>query len=452
MKIYFTRLIALLCCAALLTACQDPAHIPVTPDTTETVENTPDIDTVIDTYQLEGSLFQYHEGRVYMHTGNPYNAVPQSGKGTLTRYNPETGNITAVCPDPLCSHDTMDCPFVGKVFFYYFKDNSIYYIRKIHTSINREPRNIRQHCCYDIESMKMTVLHEEENDGGFASPNSLIHNGYWYFYESVYIEETQTDARAVVRINLSTKKREILLVNETEQNDGSEISEEEAVAASRSNTLKFAIGDRLYFSDLLNIYSTTTELTDKTVHFEANFVNTDAKTDGTYVYASIPAYDDQGKSTGTSRLHRFSLETGEETDLGIEVRPGNWYLTEQYIYFDTKNPLYLNDTIPDEKEEKAGNIDAIWRCRHDGSGLEKVFDLYRYDETGKITAVLKPATPYAIAGDTIYAYCGIWEDTDGSGTVTAEDQTISNSSHMDGICYVLQMNLTDGTYEVIQIR
>lgn len=52
---------------------------------------------------------QYINGYIYFRNGlaNPFN-FPENQ--TLWRYNVETNNITTVCPDPLCKHNTKDCP------------------------------------------------------------------------------------------------------------------------------------------------------------------------------------------------------------------------------------------------------------------------------------------------------------------------------------------------------
>jgi len=431
------RLLALFCCAVMLVSCQNTDL----PDTTESdTESVQDIDKIMDTYSLTGSLIQYHNGYIYMHSGVNYNTTMSSSMGTLVRYNPETGNITTVCPDPLCMHDTVDCPFAGAIPFFYMKDDSIIYMRRFYLP---SEGNYQQYCTYDIENMKLKVHHEylDENGSFGYAPASVLHNGFWYFHEMVYDEETDTSGWGIHQLNLKSGKMNVIL----------EDNQENSVEGKINNQLLFAIEDRLYFSDLKSIYSTNQDLTDKTVHIEADFANQDAVTDGTYVYATIPEYDEQGKWTERSRLHRFSLATGEDTNLGIEA--ADWEMTEQYIYYyPSTQRLYINDNTTDEAEIPFAAYDSLWRCRHDGSEAEKVFDLYKYDETtGQITAAISLSGIYTIAGDTLYARYKLWEDKDGSGSQTTGDMFYDGAMSANE-CRILKLDLTDGTYEIIQIR
>jgi len=336
-------------------------------------------------------------------------------------------------------HDTVDCPFAGRIFYFYLKDNFIIYMRWFYIPSEGE---YHQYCTYDLENMKMKVLYEylEERNSGSVSAASVLHNGFWYFHESVYDPETDTSGWGIHRLNLKSGKMDVI---HTDDPDNS-------VKGKINNKLLFAIDDRLYFSDLKSIYSTDQDRNEKTIHFEADFTEMDAVTDGSYVYASIPEYDEQGNWTENSRLHRFSLTTGEDTDLGIET--ADWVLTEQYIYYyPSIQRLYLKDNTPDEAEVPFAFYDSLWRCRHDGSGAEKVFDFYRYDETtGKITSAIALDGIHIIIGDTIYAHYKVWEDKDGSGSQTTDDVFYKGS--FSGECRILKLNLTDGTYEVIQIR
>jgi len=435
----FLCFLAMLGTILSLTSCKNTTQLYEDDNPLDAVVNESDIDKIIDTYFLTGSLLQYHNGYIYLHNGLFVNATMTGGRGTLVRYNPETENITTLCADPLCMHDTAECPFAGSIYFFYMKDNSIIYMRRYYVWGEGD---YVQYCTYDVENMKLKVHHEylDENDSYSAAPTSVLHNGFWYFHEMVYDEETDSSGWGVHRLNLKSGKMDVILMDDHEN----------SVEDKINNQLLFAIEDRLYFSDLKSIYSTNQDLTDKTVHIEADFAEMDAVTDGTYVYASIPEYDEQGKWTERSRLHRFSLATGEDTDLGIEA--ADWVLTEQYIYYyPSIQRLYLYDSTPDEAEVPFAAYDSLWRCRHDGSEAEKVLDLYRYDETtGKITTAIS-LQYYTIAGDTLYARYKLWEDKDGSGSKTTGD-VFYDGTFSKSECRILKLNLTDGTYEVIQIR
>ena len=68
---------------------------------------------------------QVHDGYLYFTIGNGMD-VPVE----LVRYNCESGNATAVCPDPLCDHGDADCPLFGmrgNNMFVIGEDGNIYY-------------------------------------------------------------------------------------------------------------------------------------------------------------------------------------------------------------------------------------------------------------------------------------------------------------------------------------
>ena len=68
---------------------------------------------------------QVHDGYLYFMIGNGMD-VPMK----LVRYNCESGNATAVCPDPLCDHGDADCPLFGmrgNNMFVVGEDGNIYY-------------------------------------------------------------------------------------------------------------------------------------------------------------------------------------------------------------------------------------------------------------------------------------------------------------------------------------
>ena len=114
----------------LFTSCQDP-YIPVQKDPpqsgTDTAgpsEETNSIDEPIQEYVLRATQLQYYNGSLYFYKGHSSFFLNQAS-GVFSRYNIETGNVTSVCPDPLCTHNTQDCPFAGRIPIFIVHGNTI---------------------------------------------------------------------------------------------------------------------------------------------------------------------------------------------------------------------------------------------------------------------------------------------------------------------------------------
>ncbi len=55
---------------------------------------------------------------------------------TLYRLNPVTGNITTVCADPTCTHNSPECPFYGfDDHFEFYIENDILYYHQYYTFV-----------------------------------------------------------------------------------------------------------------------------------------------------------------------------------------------------------------------------------------------------------------------------------------------------------------------------
>ncbi|MBO7177415.1 MAG: hypothetical protein J6W14_08555, partial [Clostridia bacterium] len=108
------KLLFILLGALVLASCgKDDLHYLET--TAATTENTPTPETFPYTPSDNREPFgnpknistplQYHDGYLYFVIGNGMDTPMK-----LVRYNCESGNATAVCPDPLCDHGDADCP------------------------------------------------------------------------------------------------------------------------------------------------------------------------------------------------------------------------------------------------------------------------------------------------------------------------------------------------------
>lgn len=97
---------------------------------------------------------------------------------TLYRINVLNATGVPVCPDPLCRHNTNECPF------YRINTNgsgvvgsSIYYLRA-----NVPMQHCRQVCRFDMETGKLTILHE---NSAATIAKLFVFDDYVYFFELV---------------------------------------------------------------------------------------------------------------------------------------------------------------------------------------------------------------------------------------------------------------------------
>jgi len=425
----------IICCILVLLSCQQAeipgTSIPPSTDTSADTDTVSGIDANLNRYVFTGSKMIQYNGYLYFQSGLFENFDMDPEYGYPVRMNVKTNNITYICPDPLCGHDSVECPFAGNIINFYVEDNKIYYIRMVMDYAKDGQFNglLTQYCNYDITTMKLKVLYEKQVTTMGINDTSVFHNGYWYFLEVIYDEEYQ-GTWGLHRINLKTGKMEVVLSDETS-------------AASPMNQILFAIDDRLYFSDLKSIYSTNAEMEDKVVHVEGEFVTKQIYTNGEAVFYGAPA------PNASQTLHRYELDTGKHTDLGIQTST-EWFLTEQYIYYMAPQLLYHEGQDP-ETAIPSGVSDAVWRCRHDGTEKEKVFDLYKYyPESENLQRNIRLYTP-TVVGDTLYSLYDIWEDTNGDGKKSSGDKSYKGYGNPDE-CRIIKINLTDGSFEEIPIR
>lgn len=81
---------------------------------------------------------------------------------TLSRMNLETGNITYLCPDPLCGHTAESgCTFAGVLNYEVDEDNGVIYFGKVIQNGDTEEEHI---CVYDIAQARAETLHIYRND------------------------------------------------------------------------------------------------------------------------------------------------------------------------------------------------------------------------------------------------------------------------------------------------
>ena len=102
---------------------------------------------------------------------------------TLSRMNLETGNITYLCPDPLCSHTAESgCIFAGVLNYEVDEDNGVIYFGKVIQNGDTEEEHI---CVYDIAQARAETLHIYRNDPD-STWSTVFRFGQMWRISSVY--------------------------------------------------------------------------------------------------------------------------------------------------------------------------------------------------------------------------------------------------------------------------
>ncbi len=95
---------------------------------------------------------------------------------TLYRINVLNATGAPVCPDPLCAHNTSDCPFYGiDIAGSGIVGSSIYYLRD-----SVPMKYCRQMCRFNLDSGKLEILHE---NNAATIARLFVFEDYVYFLE-----------------------------------------------------------------------------------------------------------------------------------------------------------------------------------------------------------------------------------------------------------------------------
>ena len=235
-------------------------------------------------YVSLGQTFQYYDGSIYFINGNSSVFLKDNTNEVITmkRLNVETGNITNVCPDPLCSHTTASCPFAGKINSFFIDGSNIVYIRNYVSRQGEKSVGIRQFCSYDLDNMEFTAHITEEIMSGVTTSQynkMLYYNNKCYYYDYIYDTTTNKYHWILKRLDLETNKITII---------GDEKFYDDGETNPFAEEFLFIINDRIYFKNINAIYSTTMDLTDKRVVAEGIFASNNIYTDGKYIFYGIP--------------------------------------------------------------------------------------------------------------------------------------------------------------------
>jgi hypothetical protein len=343
------------------------------------------------------NIFQYEDGYIYFNKSGPFGST----SSTLMRYNVSTGNITSICPDPLCKHDSPDCPLYGLIGAFIISKNIIYFNCRYNYLVRKSdgaPDYYKKFCgfvSYDIENNKRTVLEEYEDTIISGRPFDIFIYNYHYYYRNIYDEKSNNYKITICRRNLITN--EVIMLDDISLQDVTTI-------------MLFTLNNRIYFSDGCSIFSTNYDGNDYQTLLNGKFDI--AYTDGQYIYYRSKLNDTSqfSQSKDVYTVHRVDFNGKNDIDLNLCTK--NFAVTGKYIYYIAYDEEIIGKN--GIKGRSGENIvlsgSEIRRCNHDGSDNICVF---RFD--GDMVNYRLSVFPLTVIGNYIYSSYEKWTDINGDG-------------------------------------
>jgi len=303
----------------------------------------------------------------------------------------KTGEISYLCPNPLCSHRIEDgCLFVN-LNGYERKDNYVYTVKYLYKGKYTHNTIVE----IDIEQNTMRELFQCDNEYDYLSITSLK-DDIIYFQ---YFEETERTENEDGQINTNVEMREMYLDLKTGKSGISEKSTSE----DNDYYILYQTEDWIYFKDEKNnrIMVADKDCSKKKVlityepEYRVSSILYDSFTEE--LYLSISSDDIIMDSLDHLDIEKGDIYVIDKDNKARKIEmPSDkirgFQLTRNYIYYTVYDPLYYGTSIRgfDCVRQDGGKIYRV--SRDDTTSPELVFDAHE---------VLFPGS-YIVLGDYIY--------------------------------------------------
>lgn len=418
------KLCILLAALCLLSSCSQRSNTP-----TRRPDNIPDNFnyTEIKDDPVTGNIvgfyedMQYTDGILYFFS-----------EGVLQRLICSTGNVTTVCPDPLCMHDTSACPLYKVDSYIAAPDGNIYInqqygdVRLNALGENIGVDHVAHYARFDPVSTKKKVYFSyisEDTDSLSLFISNEVFTDQYRIYKDYMADEKGVWHAALIRMNLESGEREFLESYSSGETQG------DLITSVPFPGFLYGDSEKLILLGDDGIYS----------------LSTDGKSRET-ILTEIPtsnSYLSDGKNLfyqKSDTLCTIPLSGGEEKVVAENVY--TWKMTENYIYFWTNDEVNLGEI--DIKGYLADELilygSTLMRCKHDGSGLTEVFTFNGDYENAR-------AGSWLAAGNYVYMTYSKWSDTDGDGVFEDGDEFRSDYRRA-----TVLLRLDTATGELIEIH
>ena len=333
-----------------------------------------DDDSILPYNQSDGwNRLKYSDGYLYFINGYcDYINFPAGI--SLYRMNVRNGNLSSVCPNPICKHNTPECPFYGlagsfNIYAHKVLFNSMY-IRSLEKP-NANGETIESggaYKTYDLESGKLTERNAIDPYNYTEYTKQLFLGEDCYYYDYIYNGSIDNWVFSINKWNLPTNKVYSLCGEENVMTDYS--------TASLSTRILFSLDDMLYFTDGKTLYRTDSEYRSHEIVAEGIF-NGNVMTDGEYIYYSVKLPVNHS-SREVCTIYRMKFDGTDQMDLNIQTEDDRWNLTTRYIYYreyeERKIGVKRSKGVKGEEDELILYGGNIVRCGHDGTEKIAVFE------------------------------------------------------------------------------
>ncbi|MBE6550956.1 MAG: hypothetical protein E7665_02345 [Ruminococcaceae bacterium] len=425
----FKRIIPLLFLVSLLlslVSCTQTSELPYLTEQTATTIETEEIIPYTYVPDIEDSANNVINPAITI-----MDDVPSSYNGELYfqsmnmlyKLDKETGKLNEMCKDPVCKHDTKECPFYGQHwnFGFYICDNKVIYFRG-NQKFDLKGDSVKI-LTYDIENGSFKVLHEYSKDADGFSTDYSFHGGEMYFHERIYNEDTKKFNKfAFTGLDLSTFEKKVLYT-----------------ADYKKISIAGGDDDNIYYIDRINKKLCVAKNRD--------FNNTSVLVDDHAGYFAL--YKDRifYVSSETGTITSKNLDGSDKKDLGISDIY-YMYVTDKYVYYWQRIEYdIVAPPVSPGKEEQRITIplaNEIYRCTHDGKNTEVVYKAYDGEPLEMGEVIYAPSRLFVFEG---YLYTTFTEFS------LNEDGTIGDDSskNTNGPFSYMRINCNTGEVYIIEM-
>lgn len=285
----------------------------------------------------------------------------------IVRMNHETGEISCPCIDPVCAHEDESC---AMVLYGDYVDPILVFGNYLYFGANINKEDFGTEYIRTLYNMKTGVSKEIFKDvgptGESGSTECVVNIGKYLYHIGYRVEKNK----------VTDKYEYSSVLQRYDMNSG---KEEDIYMYRGLLNIKIADGERIYFGDVAGAtYSVNKN--GKYFRNEPNFTCDFPW----YVYDGKAFYNDDNN---VIRIN--DLKTGADYPIVEDETFGNFWMTDQYIYYLLKDSEI--DIYGDKPRDENGRVDIeayaarqaeyysamtyVWRCEHDGTNKQLVGEL-----------------------------------------------------------------------------
>lgn len=284
------------------------------------------------------------------------NYIYANMNGTFFRFNVDNATASPLCPDPLCGHNSISCPFFNMDATPVFRGQYIYYL-----SGCSDVGNATRLCSFDLKTGRYEVLYK----AGAGTLSGMNAAGDYAYFNFSRLSESGGVEFLLMRCNVKTK----------------DVATLTDVAMSVPQELLSVGNGRIFWSTGAGEYYSTDM--DYKNRLDGDRGYADRLSSDEYYFIVEPTGEIKGVSGSklpAFRLLRKDRSSGEEVTVIAEMCSFPTIYRDSIFYFRFQDnvPLigYMNDEYSGEKiavTDKTGG--KLYMCDLDGTGERLLCDI-----------------------------------------------------------------------------